>query len=147
MSDFASILETVRVAKEQLKAAVRPSIADLSRAVFAADPGIASVSWPQYTPYFNDGDACVFYVREPELHFSQDHALHDGDADEEGVGLSEWDLSRAPGREALREILVRFARVIQNNDLGEAMQAAFGDHVKVTLNRDGTFVVDDYGHD
>lgn len=28
------------------------------------DPGVARFGWRQYTPYFNDGDPCVFGVRE-----------------------------------------------------------------------------------
>lgn len=27
-------------------------------------PGVESVRWEQYTPYFNDGDACVFNTHE-----------------------------------------------------------------------------------
>jgi len=30
-------------------------------------PGVDAVQWEQYTPYFNDGDVCVFSVHEPEF--------------------------------------------------------------------------------
>jgi hypothetical protein len=29
------------------------------------DTGIQAIAWTQYTPYFNDGDECVFSVNEP----------------------------------------------------------------------------------
>lgn len=32
---------------------------------FNEHPDIHALSWRQYTPYFNDGDPCVFGVREP----------------------------------------------------------------------------------
>ena len=30
---------------------------------------ITGVQWRQYTPYFNDGETCVFSVHEPEIIF------------------------------------------------------------------------------
>mgnify|MGYP001577973515 CR=1 FL=1 len=32
---------------------------------FADNPDIHAVKWRQYTPYFMDGDACVFSVNDP----------------------------------------------------------------------------------
>lgn len=43
-----------------------------------------SVSWTQYTPYFMDGDECVFSVRELCLHFteeSEDESSYESDSD------------------------------------------------------------------
>lgn len=31
---------------------------------FAANPNVIGISWRQYTPYFNDGDECVFSVND-----------------------------------------------------------------------------------
>ncbi|UDL15302.1 hypothetical protein SEA_KUDEFRE_73 [Gordonia phage Kudefre] len=35
-----------------------------------AFPEVEAVRWEQYTPYFNDGDACEFGVREASLKFA-----------------------------------------------------------------------------
>lgn len=43
-------------------------------AVFAF-PEVDAIRWPQFTPYFNDGDACEFSVHDPLLR------LVDGDED------------------------------------------------------------------
>jgi len=43
----------------------------LMRAVLA-DDYIDSFGWKQYTPYFNDGDACVFSVGEPWFRTTDD---------------------------------------------------------------------------
>lgn len=32
-------------------------------------PNVAAVKWDQYTPYFNDGDPCIFSVQEPRVIF------------------------------------------------------------------------------
>lgn len=42
-------------------------ILDGFRNFFAKYPMVEKVSWTQYTPYFNDGDACVFGVNEPQV--------------------------------------------------------------------------------
>lgn len=35
-----------------------------AKAFFEACPGVQAIAWTQYTPYFNDGDPCVFSVGE-----------------------------------------------------------------------------------
>jgi len=49
---------------EELKAFIREKGEPALRALFDAvlQEGITAVVWQQYTPYFNDGDACVFGV-------------------------------------------------------------------------------------
>ena len=56
------------------------------------DPYIHSFGWNQYTPYFNDGDACVFSVGSPwfrtvddleEWHSAQHRADEDDEYDED----------------------------------------------------------------
>src|ERR1044072_5669755 len=34
-----------------------------AKAVFADNPIIESFAWTQYTPYFNDGEPCIFSVK------------------------------------------------------------------------------------
>lgn len=33
---------------------------------------VEAIRWEQYTPYFNDGDACIFVVSEPRVRFKGD---------------------------------------------------------------------------
>ena len=56
----ASYNQTIRAEGE---AAVR----ELLQEFFAANPTIAAVKWAQYTPYFNDGDPCIFRVGDPQI--------------------------------------------------------------------------------
>lgn len=52
-------------------------ILDSFRNFFAKYPMVEKVSWTQYTPYFNDGDACVFGVNEPQARVRLSPALSD----------------------------------------------------------------------
>lgn len=59
--------------------------------------GVWGVRWAQYTPYFNDGDACVFSINDPRVLFS-DPEDSDGEEQEplfEG-GYTEYDSGYSP---------------------------------------------------
>ena len=53
-----------------LKTAYMQKIQEIGKAAFKAEinhlfatvPGLIRLGWTQYTPYFNDGDACIFSV-------------------------------------------------------------------------------------
>ena len=38
---------------------------------FTKHPAATAIVWTQYTPHFNDGDACTFNIHEFELHVDQ----------------------------------------------------------------------------
>jgi len=70
-------------------------------------PRVKAVVWDQYTPYFNDGDACIFSVREPRIIFEGGVSTDEDDEDdvdlfngyrEYGTGYSASELWKAlPG--------------------------------------------------
>lgn len=58
-----------------------------------AYPGVEAVRWRQYTPYFNDGDACEFGMHGAEVKI--EGAIMKGDWDEDDndrFWFSEYDL-------------------------------------------------------
>ena len=63
---------------------VQRPLSDLEPALRAilADGDILSFGWTQYTPYFNDGERCVFGVEEPWFRTTAD-ATRDEDDDED----------------------------------------------------------------
>lgn len=88
-----------------------------------------------FTPYFNDGEACVFGVHD----FTFRLATATGDeGDYEDGFCYAWDWEGAK-----RESLKDFARAVTDKDV---MLSVFGDHVTITATRDG-FDVDEYSHD
>lgn len=116
--------------------------------VLAALPAeVSAIRWSQYTPYFNDGEPCEFGVNEAQ--FKITNPPGDGfylyDSDDDGafydVGYrATGPLAAACGatQTALREVPREF------------YEAAFGDHARVTVTRNGdgvTVEVDGYDHD
>lgn len=122
------------------------------------DERIVSFGWQQYTPYFNDGDACVFGISEPWFRTVDDdedvdrYALEiDGHA---SLGARFWDgkasryvnVDRDAETVACRERCLDLAHAIGSSAFNDVLLAAFGDHAEVELTRDG-ITVDTYSHE
>ena len=122
-------------------------------AFFDKNPEVTAVSWHQYTPYFNDGDACVFstYAGYASVTNAKDYeniewGTYQGE--DEGVWIDDPDYGNfneelipttiSADADALRKLLDSVP-----DDMYERM---FGDHVIVTATREG-FDVTEYHHD
>lgn len=106
--------------------------------------GVERVYWTQYTPYFNDGDPCVFSVNGICVQATKDQGWDYESEDEDGneIGYREvfyyGDLTDE--QKEANAILKAF------QDMGDIFLAAFGDHCAITYN--GTdFEIGDYDHD
>jgi hypothetical protein len=131
----------VKAFQEEAQKVVQPTLQEFMR----AHPAIKAVGWTQYTPYFNDGDACVFSV----------HGLYASTKDERDDSLYDdatWDevysYKGATIPEGLSETDWK-----DLNELSEALsgmedelEAIFGDHVKVIVTTEGV-EVEEYEHD
>jgi hypothetical protein len=60
-----------RKLQQEGEAAVKDAFKDL----FDKYPEIRSVTWTQYTPYFNDGDTCTFSVHDFDVSLGTDETL------------------------------------------------------------------------
>lgn len=106
-------------------------------------PEVLGVKWRQYTPYFNDGDVCVFGVDDFFYKFAN---ISEDEGDYEDGYLSTWELQRTGNKDgALYPIgkLNDFYTSIVDNDI---FKAVFGDHTTITATRAG-FEVEEYEHD
>ncbi len=97
-----------------------------SRVLFDKYPAMESFSWRQYTPHFNDGDACVFNVY----------------SDAEINGVDEYDDDEKKLPEKTYHAVSKFVDAIDS----DTMKEMFGDHVKVIATRDGV-TIEEYEHD
>ena len=103
--------------------------------LFEKFPRLNSFSWTQYTPYFNDGDTCVFRV-------------HTDDPDINGI--EGYEISKAWGKYTdsnpelipLKEAVEEFLASVPQ----ESFLDLFGDHAQVTVTRKGV-TTDEYSHD
>lgn len=55
-------LATFEKAKAEMLETAKANFKDCAQEIFNEHPILKSFSWTQYTPYFNDGDACEFSV-------------------------------------------------------------------------------------
>lgn len=119
-------------------------------------PGIDSVSWTQYTPYFNDGDTCVFRVNcDIDYLYINGESVDDselaGKLNKEEYKINpitkkyELDINLNYD-EKVGEFANTFVDLI-NKFPEEVLEEAFGDHVRVTLKSDGSITTDSYEHD
>lgn len=113
--------------------------------------GVESVRWEQYTPYFNDGDACEFGANDLNVKFVGDDTAgdyEDGFLDSWSIGYEgpkgdypycpdTVSVEQAEAFKAARPTLGRYEDVLREN---------FGDPAQVTATKDG-FSVEYYEHD
>lgn len=64
LADFNANYKKVR---EEFVKKLEPQFAEVFASFFAENPNVGGVQWTQYTPYFNDGDECIFSVNDMYL--------------------------------------------------------------------------------
>lgn len=105
--------------------------------------GVAAVRWQQYTPYFNDGEACTFRVHDPEFKLTDEFVKSSGKdlvSDYDDLWYDSWSISYNE-----MDACTGLSKFIQGIP-EEVMEAAFGDHVEIEVSRTG-FTVDEVSHD
>jgi hypothetical protein len=154
-------LEFKRQYQEQAQAAFK----EMAKEFFDKNPGLTAVKWCQYTPYFNDGEPCVFGIGEVVFTNASEDELEnvspwgDYEGDDENVFASNnIKYTLESGRDWHKET----AEKIRNSggvdpdscnefenavhQLDDVMLEMFGDHVQITMTREG-FEIDEYSHD
>lgn len=133
LNKFATLTDQYNQAKADISNQIQEAFKEFSKEIFSKYSALKSFSWHQYTPYFNDGDSCVFRVR------TNNRSL-------ELNGLSFYDLGRDQAELELKKSAEEISYILGQID-DEVMLAMYGDHAKITINRDGTAQVDEYHHD
>lgn len=116
------------------------------------DELVTAFGWLQYTPYFNDGDPCVFTVHGTWFRTtadSDDLSLHDLALDCHPVLADRrWnsqeqradDIELAPDTAALRAKCKALEAAVEGGAFHQVLLEAFGDHAEITVRRDGITV-------
>jgi hypothetical protein len=90
---------------------------------FAAHPEAAAIQWQQYTPYFNDGEACYFGVCEPAIKTTTSD------------GFDLWDRNESLSSTLYADVK-KLSGIIQSSSMESVLKAVFGDHSEVTVYSD-----------
>lgn len=124
----AKLEESRKAMEEQARSVFNEEI----QTIFAQYPDLKTVSWHQYTPYFNDGDTCHFSCHgEDEVIINEDSEDED---DYEGQ-TGGW------ADKAATEVCELISTL--GSDM---MEHLFGDHAKVIVSRKKV-EVEQYDHD
>lgn len=146
------VIEKTQELDKEVKKVGKKSIKDLFKAIFKKYPEVTALQWTQFTPHFNDGDACVFTVHEiraqfkegvviskgdPESEHSKEDTISDG---EDSVYTYEFSDTHPEIAAAIDEIYEVFQSV------EGTLRAVFGDGVEVTVTPKEV-EVEEYDHD
>lgn len=153
---FNSLIERYEAARAALMAEGKEAIEKEFQAIFERHPELTVIKWSQYTPYFNDGEECVFSVNDftisnaPDVENVTAYGDYEGEEEEgeEEEGdtpvfvASRWD-DRSEKQYADVWELESFAQSEIGQDL---FRDIFDNHVVVIVTRDG-IDVEEYDHD
>ena len=130
---------------------------DFYKHIFDKYPTLDSFGWSQYTPYFNDGDTCIFSANTDYISINGEYVDEANWSQETKVidwGTWNKDTRKYEGRveednddydpiltEASNEI-VDFLGQFDN----DFYLSKFGDHAEITVTKDGVDI-SDYDHD
>lgn len=122
----------------KMQEGIKTEMKNAFKEFFNDNPNIEALVWTQFTPYFNDGDACVFHVQD--FFPASKEELQQLKDDEIDI----WDLDCYPSSE-LQKQARPFTNALHKID-DAIFLSAFGDHCQVIATREG-FDVDEYQHD
>lgn len=121
---------------------------------FKANPEIKTVTWTQYTPFFNDGEPCEFRVGDPYFSMQDvepEDVPRDPEDDDGQRFYSTWGAKYyANARPGMNLAPIEKAGQSFRETIGAAPHdlflAAFGDHMKVVLTPDQIYT-EEVNHD
>jgi hypothetical protein len=149
------LIKQIENLKKQLEVIVRQELEDAITSFVRKHASIVhAVTWTQYTPWFNDGEACEFSLGEVYLRFvgaeDDDNYLPDQSEIDWLIQRGE-DPKKIESKQALAnniELHSDFDSILSylNNTPEYLLNDLFGDHVQVIVNKDG-IKTESYEHD
>lgn len=71
-ADFSTLNDEMKRLQTEMQEKSKKRIGPMFAAFFAKYPIVTQLSWTQYAPHFNDGEACEFSVHEMEYEIDHD---------------------------------------------------------------------------
>lgn len=183
LSEYTALETELQKRRQQLSETLRPKFHEAFAPFFERHPKLDAVTFTAYTPYFNDGDECIYGVNEAELvacgledieAYSANAITNAAAFNTTGLipanvqeGFDKWGhrnyespeafLRATAGRyldfdaDTLRElgaITGEYSAIqeVVSSVPDEVIKGMFGDHMKVTISREGV-EAEEYDHD
>lgn len=126
---------------------------DFYRYIFEKYNTLESFGWTQYTPYFNDGDTCVFFANTEYIKVNDDYAEDSSWFNQKNVtNWGTWNSTQRvyEGREEVENENYDKVLVDAHNEIIEFLSQfdndfylrKFGDHAEITVTRTGVDISD-----
>ncbi len=151
-SRFDALINEQKALRTKFQSEAQTMFKESLKDFFELNPGVNAIRWTQYTPYFNDGDPCIFHVNDVYFTNAKDEQLDEVstwgeyEGDDESV-WAEWHVTYLSGKEGVNAKSCDFiAGIIGSSEMEDIMEQMFGDHVCVTVTRNG-IDIDEYEHD
>ena len=160
--EFIALMEEKEAISKKLSEVSKDVLKKAAEKLFKEVPVLAEVCWEQYTPYYSDGDSCIFSVRD--IGFISQADVNEAGGDSEDVddkfyGYNSFYESKynqeiydrnveAYGKEEVLNyyiVLCEFDNFI--NNLGDdELRHLYGDHVRVRMTA-SEIIIDECDHD
>lgn len=153
---IASYKETMQLMQEKLRFEFKNIISK----IFEQAPALNAIVWIQYTPYFNDGEQCLFNVHSPNFTNAEKEedldciywGEYSGDnksimclnGDENLKYFNDKELEFA--KKIKFEDCIKLSDIMTSNEMENVMLSMFGNHVRVIATRNG-FAISEFDHD
>lgn len=124
---FAPFLKAKEELDAKIKAEGMVAVKAFLKEFFEKRPEVYGIKWAQYTPYFNDGDPCVFRIGSVGVYLTKE------EFDEPDNSIYNFEVY---GEEP----------EISLNQAEDILQSVFGDHTQVSVTRD-EITTEEYEHD
>jgi hypothetical protein len=186
---YQELRNKIAEAKKKMEETAKGLFSEMAADLFKDNPTLVAFSWPQYTPYYNDGDECVFSAR---IDYPNVSMLVDGDtysferystmlvngkeaetaeklteqfksmgvdsfakngkiyAYDKKTGAVTINGDRAQTYKDIQKLFEPMENIVASflsNFEDDDMKTMFGDHIEVTVNRDGTISTEHHEHD
>jgi hypothetical protein len=135
----------INAKRDAMIAELRTDFPLLFSEIFAQNEWLESFGWKQYTSYFNDGDETNFSTYIDASYMD----INDGNTDD--VDWYDWKWNRDEYKDEVSSSTdiekcktVHLLEETLNSIPDEFYKDLFGDHVTVTVYRNGSIEIDDY---
>lgn len=150
---LTKLIDSYSEAKKKFMADASELMKKEFKEFFKDVPEIKVIKWTQYTPYFNDGEPCVFSVNSPVFSNCEDPTMIsvwgeiDGDEEDTNLYAFEGDYNMPEHfTEEQKNRVSELCEIIQSSEMEDVMLNAFGDHTEVTVTPKG-IDVEEFQHD
>lgn len=146
MTNFDDILVKQKEYLDMIKVDGQKALKETFLSFFTKNPTAEAIRWQQYTPYFNDGDECVFRVGDftVKIFGITDSTYREGFFDNYKFLHKYAEKNGLKDHVNVGTNLIKFNKLFKDQD--DLLRMIFGDHSQITCTRE-EFIIESYDHE